>query len=298
MLLFLLICSAFLRLPTFSLPSQKCNSAFLEEYLDHDKYDYFFDIGIGDKCPFGEFQINAGKLDEQKLQDAFKYSSNPKLLPPTLQTLFANFRRARINCSFDLIHRIVNKPQMNLTLAVNYDKQKDEMEELKAVFDYSDAVLYVYSVNRRIKKTAFAAFHFIRDGKRLSVKEMGVSIENGMIDKFEIEPSGQYVYFSMNNNLYRSKIEFPGPKIIDSSERVILEVSMSSEDDIIAIHPRSFLLWRRRNGKRDAILYEGLFFKDKSGVRRTKVNEIGCAFGGFQDDRESLRLRFRRKKMY
>uniref|UniRef100_A0A914YDP3 Uncharacterized protein n=1 Tax=Panagrolaimus superbus TaxID=310955 RepID=A0A914YDP3_9BILA len=90
---------------------------------------------------------------------------------------------------------------------------------------------------------------------------MGLSVENGMIDSFEVEPTGQYAYFSMGNNLYRSKIEYPGPKIIDSSERVFLEIPMTSDDVIIPIHPRSFLLWRRRNGKRDAILYEGLFFK-------------------------------------
>uniref|UniRef100_A0A914YZX5 Uncharacterized protein n=1 Tax=Panagrolaimus superbus TaxID=310955 RepID=A0A914YZX5_9BILA len=131
-----------------------------------------------------------GKLDQQKLQDAFKYSSNPKLLPPTSQNLFSNFRRARINCNFDLIHRIVNRQQINLTLAVNYDNQKDElklymfqqmenttmaqfelftiktnfsqyltsMEDLKAVFDYSDAVMYVYAVDRKIKKTVSVFF--------------------------------------------------------------------------------------------------------------------------------------------
>uniref|UniRef100_A0AC35GCH2 Uncharacterized protein n=1 Tax=Panagrolaimus sp. PS1159 TaxID=55785 RepID=A0AC35GCH2_9BILA len=280
-----------------------------------------------------------GTLDSQKLQDTFKYSANPKLLPPTSQNLFNYFRRAKINCTFDLIHRIISRQDMYLTLAVNYDYGKDavnydygkdelrlyifqqienstlppqfelfmmktnftkylkEMDDIKAVFDYSDAVMYVYVVDRKIKKTAFAAFHFIRDGKKLSVKEMGLSIENGMIDKFEIEPSGQYAYFTMANNLYRTRIEFPGPKIIDSSERVFLEIPMQSEDYIIAIHPRSFLIWQNRNGKREAILFEGLFFKDKTGVRRAKVNEIGCAFGGFQDDRESLRLRFRRKKL-
>uniref|UniRef100_A0A7E4W5S6 Secreted protein n=1 Tax=Panagrellus redivivus TaxID=6233 RepID=A0A7E4W5S6_PANRE len=301
-----------------------CNIALLKEFLNFTKFEYAFDVANGNTCPFGELWVT-DRLDALQFKDAHL----KKLSEPNLLSFFNFITRARIPCEFNNVHRVLHKTSFNVTFAVSYRHENDEIrvyviqqsnsrpvsfeiltiptnvskvltsiDEVKSAFDASHARLTTYFTDLKENKTLLMTHQFSKVQNRLKALLVGFDVYPGLISNLQIDLSGKYAFFVINGRVFRVYIDYLAHSIFSSNEVVQFSLEIGSNDDFIPLDPTSILIWRWRNGQREAVVGESSFHRAQRIKSTFHFYELGCAFGGIPDPEGNYRLRLRQHKRF